>query len=263
MNLIPKKSLGQNFLTSQGALNMIVEAADLHPHNIILEVGPGKGALTEKLLVRDVKVITVEKDDRLIPFLKERFSEEIREEKLILVHQDILNFDPASYGLTTGSYKIVANIPYYITGAFIRRFLETPAQPGHMVILVQKEVAQRIIAKDGKESLFSISVKAFGMPKYIETVKAGSFSPAPNVDSAILSISHISKDFFKNCEAEAFFKVIHAGFAHKRKQLGGNLTALAPKEKVASVLEQLGISPKTRAEDLTLEQWKQIAQPLH
>src|SRR3989344_3171902 len=116
--IFAKKSLGQNFLTSQGALQSIIEASELHPHDIILEVGPGKGILTEALLAQNVKVMAVEKDDRLIPILRERFAKEIKEEKFILVHGDILKFDPSSYQLQATSYKLIANIPYYITGAF-------------------------------------------------------------------------------------------------------------------------------------------------
>lgn len=257
-----KKSLGQNFLTSQSVVDKIVETANLKTDDIVLEVGPGKGILTEALLKKTSKVISVEKDDSLISFLKEKFAEEIKDGKLILVHGDILTFNFQLYKLS--NFKIVANIPYYITGEFLRKTLSSDIQPSKMVILVQKEVAERI-ARSKKQSILSISIRVYGEPEYIQTVKAGSFSPAPKVDSAILSINNISRDLFNvkhsvfnSMDEERFFEVVKAGFAHKRKLLISNLGSFANREKLKKVFAKAKIDEKARAEDISLDQWKQI-----
>ena len=250
----PKKSLGQNFLTSQSVVDKIVETANLDSQDVVLEVGPGKGILTQALLEKAGKVIAVEKDDALIYLLKERFAEEIKNEKLILVRGDILKFDFEEYNLKNDSYKIVANIPYYITGEFLRRTLSSDIQPSQMVLLVQKEVAERI-ARSKKESILSLSIKVYGEPKYIQTVKAGSFNPAPKVDSAILSIENLSKKFFDEVSEERFFKVIKTGFAHKRKLLLSNLSVLKSREEIKKAFKEALINEKARAEELSLEQW--------
>jgi len=273
INMKAKKSLGQNFLTSQSVIDKIIKIANLDLKDIVLEIGPGKGILTQTLLGTGIvgKVIAVEKDITLIPFLQEKFSEEIRMGKLILVYDDILDFDFQKYGLESGNYKIVANIPYYITGRFLRKMLSSDIQPNKMILLIQKEVAERIV-KAKKESILSISVKAYGKPKYIQTVKAGNFNPAPKVDSAILEINNISKEFFFDKDSNniylckknerRFFEIMKAGFAHKRKFLISNLSILEDKEKLQSTFRQTGISDTARAEDVALEQWKTLAQRL-
>lgn len=250
-----KKSLGQNFLNSDGALSGIIEAGKVKRGDTVLEIGPGKGALTKKLLETGAKVFAIEKDDRLIPVLEELFAKEIKSGKFTLIHGDVLEFNPTEYKLKEGNYKLVANIPYYITGELIRNFLSELPQPELMVILVQKEVAERIVSKDGKESILSISVKVYGEPKYIQTVKAGSFFPSPKVDSAILLIDNISKKNFTDTSEQKFFEILRAGFAHKRKTLSSNLKAYISKEQLAS----LGINEKERAEKLSLEQWLEIS----
>src|SRR3989344_3189802 len=154
-----KKSLGQNFLTSHAVAQDIIAAAHITPDDVVLEIGPGKGFLTEGLLQKAKKVIAVEKDGRMVEYLKDKFREEIRNGKLELIHQDILSFDPAGCGLRVTGYKLIANIPYYITGEILRTFLSGDTQPSLMVLMVQKEVAERIVARDGKESILSMSVK--------------------------------------------------------------------------------------------------------
>jgi 16S rRNA (adenine1518-N6/adenine1519-N6)-dimethyltransferase len=253
-----KKSLGQNFLTSQSVVDKIVETANLNDTDIVLEVGPGKGILTQALLRSAGKVIAVEKDDALIYLLKEKFAQEIKDEKLVLVRGDILKFDFKEHGLKKGNYKIVANIPYYITGEFLRKTLSSDTQPLQMVILLQKEVVERM-ARSKKESILSISVKVYGEPKYIQTVKAGNFSPAPKIDSAILSIENISKNFFSGLSEESFFKVLKTGFAHKRKLLISNLSVQKDKEEIKKAFVKANIDEKARAEELSLEQWLSIA----
>lgn len=260
-----KKSLGQNFLKSGKYLRLIVDVAQIDQNETVLEIGPGKGALTAKLLEKvkekDGKVIAVEKDDLLIPFLQDLFKKEISQKRLRLIHGDILDMAPEALDLPS-SYKLVANIPYYITGAILRMFLSSQNPPNTMVLMLQKEVARRIIARDGKESLLSLSVKAYGTPRYVDTVKAMYFSPKPNVDSAILLIENISKNFFHTFSEEKFFDVIKAGFAHKRKILARNLESAFQKEKIATTFSESGLDAKSRAEDITLEQWKVLAEKL-
>jgi len=274
--MIPKKSLGQNFLTNTGIIGSIVDAALIVPGETVLEIGPGKGVLTMELLKRGAKVVAVEKDKDLIPFLQSTFEKEIAKNRLVLINNDILNVViPAEAGIhdthTTTvdprireddelwkEYKLVANIPYYITGQIIRKFLSTKKQPEKMVLLVQKEVAERIIARDGKESLLSISVKVYGTPTYVKTVKAGSFTPAPKVDSAILLIDNISRKFFENISEERFFEILHAGFAHKRKQLFGNLKAVFDEKILREKMKEAGILENIRAEDVSLAGWKKL-----
>jgi 16S rRNA (adenine1518-N6/adenine1519-N6)-dimethyltransferase len=266
----PKKSLGQNFLKNQGVIVKIRDAADPVANDIVLEIGPGLGALTEDLLKFVGKVIAVEKDDLLIMALEQKFKSEIEQGKLDIIHGDILEFDPeilrAYDDGKNAVYKLVANIPYYITGAIIEKFLSTTFQPRMMVLLVQKEVAERIVAKNkktggaGKESILSIAVKAYGMPYYISTVRAGSFVPAPSVDSAIIAIEDISREHFKNPHhEEVFFQVMKAGFAHKRKTLSGNLKQILEPELVESAMKQVGLAPTVRAEDVGIDAWRALA----
>lgn len=250
-----KKSLGQNFLNSKTVARDIVRAAELVPTDTVLEIGPGKGFLTEELLLSGARVIAVEKDDRMIPLLREKFAEEIARGKLLLVHSDITEIDLKKYGLHDHAYKIIANIPYYLTGYIIRTFLETPHKPERMILMLQKEVADRIVARDHKESILSIAVKVYGTPHIIKKVPARSFTPSPKIDSAVLAIKNISGKHFKDRASEQlFFEIVKAGFAHKRKQIAGNLKELFG-ERTLATLTQTNIAPNTRAEDLTLDQW--------
>ncbi len=257
-----KKSLGQNFLTSEAAIFKIVQAANITPGEKVLEVGPGKGVLTKALLTAQAEVIAVEKDTRLIEELNQKFSEYISKGQLKVIEKDILETSPEELGLEKGKYKVVANLPYYITGQFLRTFLSGNIQPEAMVLLLQKEVVERIIAQDKKESLLSLSIKAYGIPKKITVVNRGSFQPAPNVDSAVIAIENISKNFFDTISEERFFEVIKAALAHKRKILASNLIAISDKEKVSSALASAEVPEKSRAEDITLEDWKKITQKL-
>ena len=262
--MFQKKSLGQNFLNNKFVLEKIAVTGNVSSSDTVLEIGPGKGALTEVLLATGARVIAIEKDDRLIPILSEKFEKEITEGKLELIHGDIELLNIEDLEFTKEPYKLIANIPYYITGLIIRKFLEATNQPTEIVFMIQKEVAQRIVARDSKESLLSISVKAYGLPKNAGTVKAGNFVPKPKVDSAILHISQISKNFFTEHQIseEFFFKVIRAGFSEKRKVLTNNLSPFAEKQDLVNTLTSLDLSPTVRAEDLTLQNWAQIAQKI-
>lgn len=255
--MIKKKSLGQNFLKSKAIVNAIIESSDITPDQIVLEIGPGEGFMTEELLKCSSKVVAIEKDHRLIPTLQNKFEREILLGKFDLLEKDVLDFDIKILKFYRHPYKIIANIPYYITGQIIRKFLESDYPPQLMTILVQKEVAERIVAKDKKESLLSLSVKIFGEPKIVKKVPRGNFNPVPKVDSAVLVIKNISKSKVK--DINHFFEIIHAGFAHKRKQLLPNLSNVFKKEEVIKTLNTLGISPKSRAEDLPLETWTKLA----
>ncbi|MEK7072599.1 MAG: rRNA adenine dimethyltransferase family protein, partial [Patescibacteria group bacterium] len=178
--------------------------------------------------------------------------------QFILIHGDILELDLSKLGLKTGEYKLIANIPYYITGLIFRKFLSGNIQPKKLVIMVQKEIADRIIARDEKESLLSLSVKAYGRAIKIMKVEKENFSPKPKVDSAILLVDNISKDFFKEISEEKFFEVIKTGFAHKRKMLIANLKENFGRNDLLSIFQSLKISEKARSEDLKLENWKEL-----
>lgn len=243
-----KKGLGQHFLNSASALSAILEAADIQADDVILEIGPGRGALTDKLLGLAGKVVAVEKDKELVEYLRSRFAAELTEKKLILIEKDILKLN-----IKDKKYKIVANIPYYITGAVLKKFLSAKRQPESMVLLLQKEVAERIASKNGKESILSISIKAFGRPKYVKKVPAGAFNPPPEVDSAILAVYDISRKNFNGIDEKKFFSTVKRGFAHKRKILRGNLGASS------EIMASCRIDLKARAEDLTLAHWLCLA----
>ncbi|MBI5742711.1 MAG: ribosomal RNA small subunit methyltransferase A [Candidatus Niyogibacteria bacterium] len=257
--------LGQNFLKHQGVAARVAEAAKITPRDTVLEVGPGRGILTAELLARAARVIAIEKDEKLVGFLAGRFAAEIAAKKLILIRGDALEFNPANYQLKTNSFLVVANIPYYITGQLIRRFLEAAIQPASMTLLIQKEVAERIVAKPPHTNLLALSVQCYGTPRIAFKVGRGNFNPPPNVDSAVITTLNISHDFFKQnkISEKDFFTLLHAGFAQKRKQLAGNIAIIAGgKERATRLLAKCGIAPKARAENLSLVDWAKLASAL-
>ena len=251
-----KKSLGQHFLKSDSALEKITEVIEIKPRELLLEIGPGHGELTEKLLNRKVKVIAVEKDGYLIPILNEKFAKKIKEKKLKLIQADIVRITEKDICLNNKNkrYKVVGNIPYYITGLLLKKFLSFDNKPEKIIFLVQKEVADRVVLSK-KESILSLSIKVYGNPKREGVVKAGSFLPPPKVDSAILSISEI-KDPFKNKASEKlFFEIIKTGFSQKRKTLLSNLSKKIDKKTLTKVFNEIDLDFKTRAEDVSLDKW--------
>ncbi|NCS99615.1 ribosomal RNA small subunit methyltransferase A [Candidatus Parcubacteria bacterium] len=254
-----KKSLGQNFLKSKQALSAISDAGEIKEGELVIEIGPGKGALTKYLLEKTSRVVAIEKDRELIEFLNEKFQEEVSGGALTIIEGDILDFDEKTI---EKPYKLIANIPYYITGEIMEKFLSSSNQPERVVFLLQKEVVDRIMVRDGKESILSMSVKAFGEPKYIQKVQAKAFSPAPKVDSAILAIGGISKSRFKGISEDKFFRVLKTGFAHKRKMLINNLEKLASKEDLVNLFRKLGLEAKTRAETLSVDNWIELSKEL-
>ena len=218
-----KKNFGQNWLIDETVISDIVNASIVSKNATqVLEIGPGTANLTRVLLENEVKVTAIEKDRELIADLTKMFGS--YEGNFNLVQSDIRDLDICQLNL--GSYQVVANIPYYITGWLIRNFLESNCQPESMTLLIQREVADRIIATDEKESLLSLSVKAYSEKVFkVRNVKAGAFRPIPSVDSAVIRIEGIGKEFFKenNLTPEKFFKVIRKAFNQKRKTLGSTL----------------------------------------
>jgi 16S rRNA (adenine1518-N6/adenine1519-N6)-dimethyltransferase len=252
--------LGQHFLRGEWAAKMLAESVRVRFEESILEIGPGKGALTKELLAVGTHIVAIEKDGELVNVLKHTFSKEIEAGKLRIVPEDIRNVTAHVLGL--GKYVVAANIPYYITGEIIRQFLTDDIQPRAMALLVQKEVAERIVARDHKESILSLSVKVYGLPKIVAKVSRGNFSPPPSVDSSILLIDDISRNSFSNVDEGAFFKVVKAGFASKRKFLVNNLVQQFAKEDVLRACARCALLANIRAEDVSLEQWKKLAREL-
>jgi len=251
-NAKPSKGLGQNFLIDRNILNKITEAADIKPGDIILEVGPGIGVLTIELARKATQVIAVEKDGLMTEILKETLA---GYKNVEIIHGDALSLDARTYKLNAKTYKLVANIPYYITSPLIRKFLELDNQPQDIILMVQKEVAQRICAKPPNMSLLAVSVQFYAEPKIVSYVSKNCFYPAPKIDSAIIKIHPGGQ--FNGANPDLFFKVAKAGFSHPRKQLAGNLaTGLKiKKEEAEKILLANKIDPKQRAETLSIEDW--------
>jgi 16S rRNA (adenine1518-N6/adenine1519-N6)-dimethyltransferase len=246
--------LGQHFLTGLWAARKLAEAAAVREGETIVEIGPGKGALTRELLATGAHVAAIEKDEALVTELETTFVKELATGQLEIIAGDVRDFSP-----TFERYVVAANIPYYITGEIIRRFLTAANQPRALALLVQKEVAERILARNSKESILSLSVKAYGKPRIAAKVARGNFSPPPKVDSAILVIDGVSKDFFHSVSERAFFDVVRAGFSSKRKFLANNLAGKYGKSAALDALSTCGIGAKTRAEDVPIEKWRDLA----
>lgn len=251
-----KKSLGQNFLMHARIAQRIALVARLPADAVVLEIGPGTGVLTRVLLQYAQKVVAIEADEKLFKKLQNDFANEVTKGQLKFVHGDIRDYVKRSAHFCTVieklKYDVVANIPYYLTGEIFRMFLEIDNQPRSMTLLVQKEVADRIVARDGKESLLSLSIKAYGEPKREFVVPRGAFRPSPNVDSAVLTIRNISRRNFNNKnEEKLFFKLLHSGFAHKRKYVRKNL--------IKDGFPSGDVREKSRAEDLLLADWLKLS----
>ncbi len=255
----PKKSLGQNFLFDENILSRIVEAAVLSPDDQVLEIGPGVGTLTRLLAQKAAAVVAVELDDRLIPILRSEINEL---ENVRLIHGDILEFNSALW--FQQSYKVVANVPYYITGAILRHLLSTELKPTVIVLTVQKEVADRITAAPPDMSLLAVSVQFYGMVEIVDIVKAGAFWPKPDVDSAVIRIDLQEQEksgtrILSSENEDFFFQVVKAGFSQKRKQLKNNLRGLGySKEELTSMLRRAGIDGRRRPQTLKLEEWQEL-----
>lgn len=264
-DLDPKKSLGQNFLIDENYLEQIVSAADLSAADTVLEIGPGLGILTRALGDRAGRVVAVELDDRLISVLRTGFA---TRDNISIVHGDILDLDPPTV-VATGSgepasgtaapvrYKVVANLPYYITSPVLRRLLESTPPAQRIVVMVQKEVAQRICATPGDMSILAVSVQFYAEPSIVCTVPAQAFHPRPKVDSAVLRLDVRPQPYFPDADVERFFAIVRAGFGQKRKQLLNSLTSGLGQSKASTraALDAAGIDPQRRAQTLSLDEW--------
>lgn len=259
-----KKSLSQNFLTNTHVPEKMADAARVSEGDTVLEIGPGAGALTRTLLERGAKVIAVEADLRAIASLRDTFGTEMEAGRLTVHHGDIRGVSLETLDLPCTQYKVVANIPYHLSGILFRLLLSSACHPSTLVFLIQKEVAVRIASlphprqqqtRDAKESLLSLSVKAYGMPTYIDTVGRNNFKPQPRVDSAIIAISDITKNRFTELDETFFFEILHLGFGQKRKQLLGNLSKRFSREKLREIFSLLHIREDVRAEDLSIDTW--------
>lgn len=258
-NLQAKKSLGQNFIFDENVLARIATAAHLQPTDKVLEIGPGLGSLTRHLAQAAGRVVAIELDDRLIPVLQAQLADLPNVE---IVHGDILAVDPAVWFSDT-PYKVVANVPYYITGAILRHLLAGRSKPTIMVLTVQKEVAERLTAEPGDMSLLSVSVQFYGRPSVVEEIKAGAFWPRPDVDSAVIRIDLDKRPALSVDDEAAFFRVVKVGFSQKRKQLQNNLRGLGYSQvEIDQALATAGVDGRRRAETLSLEEWALLYQAL-
>ena len=249
----PKKFLGQNFLINEKIADQIIEAADLSDKDTVLEIGPGTGILTERLVKVAGKVLAVEKDYDLV----EKLRKSLNASSLKLIHQDALWFDLS----LLEKYKVVANIPYNITSPLIRKFLENKPRPELMIIMVQKEAAERITAKpgDSERGLLTLIVEFYARSEILFEVSRKEFFPSPAVDSAVIKIE--PKKELSKIAPELFFQVVKAGFSSKRRQVHNSLAATLrlDKETTMKLLADVKIDPMLRAEDLTLKQWEDLA----
>ena len=257
-----KKSLGQNFLTSPVVPGWMCDAARITTGDRVIEIGPGTGALTTELLARGAEVTAFETDERAITVLQSTCIDAINTKKLLVHHTDVREQPLDSLFDTTKPYKVVANIPYYLSGFLLRTVLELPNPPSLVVFLMQKEVVHRI-TRDEKSSLLSLSVEVYGQPSYVRTVSRGHFHPAPAVDSAILLVDHISHTNFATIEErEAFFTHIHQGLGQKRKQLLGTLAKTYDREVLLPLFLELDLLPTVRGEDISLTTWLRLSKAL-
>ena len=266
-DLKTRKSLGQHFLIDEGVLKLIVSSAELTPTSIVVEIGPGLGVLTKELARQAGWVVTIELDNKLAAILKQTLTSF---PNVTIINENILGIDPSGLlekqrtslppTINSFGYKVVANLPYYITSPVLRHFLEASVKPQTMVVMVQKEVAEAIVAKPGQMSLLSISVQFYGEPRIISYVPAQCFYPAPEVDSAILRVDLYPQPAVAVADERSFFELVQAGFSASRKQLGNSLAQGLglPKAEVLSLLEKAGIVSQRRAETLTLGEWAQL-----
>ena len=249
-----RKSLGQHFLVDEAVLNIVVEAAELSPKDTVIEVGPGLGILTAALVDRAGDVVAVELDTKLASLLERRLASLAN---LRVINADILKVNLSQLLEGKSEYKVVANLPYYITSPVLRHFVEASPKPSLMVVMVQKEVGEAIVAGPGKMSMLAVSLQVYSKPRIISYVSAQSFYPEPKVDSAILRFDILPEPRVKVADIDGFFQIVRCGFSLPRKQLRNSIAyglGMEPTE-VASLLEQAHVDPKRRAETLNLEEW--------
>jgi 16S rRNA (adenine1518-N6/adenine1519-N6)-dimethyltransferase len=255
--ILPKKSLGQNFIINQRALDDVISAADLTGHEEIIEIGAGFGTLTIELAQRADQVFAVEIDKRLIPVLRDNLQDF---ENVTLLHADFLQLDPVELVSRSG-YYVVANIPYYITSSLLRHLMESSMPPARVVLTMQREVAQRIISSPGDMSLLALSVQIYGRAEITARFPAECFYPIPEVDSAVLRIDIYDEPLVPSEVIPEIFGLARAGFNQKRKKLRNSLAREldSSPEEVEKLLVQAGIHPKSRAQELSIQDWENIA----
>ena len=258
-NLHPKKSLGQNFLADEAALARVTAAAELTLDDTVLEIGPGLGSLTRHLAEAARRVVAVELDAALLPALEDTLRPY---DNVEIIHADILSVDLTRQVTPAPGYKVVANIPYYITSAVVRYLLEAPVRPARIVLTVQREVAERMAAQPDDMSLLAVSVQFYSRPRIVARLPAGAFYPRPAIDSAIVALEVLPSPAVTVDDVNHFFRVVKAGFSQKRKQLRNSLSGglRLTNPQVDALLAQAGIAPQRRAETLTLPEWGALAQ---
>lgn len=254
-----KKGLGQNFLIDEDVLAAIVEAADVSNGDVVLEVGPGLGVLTGALYNKGARLVSVELDDDLAAMLATDYRDK---PEVTIIHGDILSrpitdFLTEALGEPPGRFKVVANLPYYITGAVLRHLLAAALKPETVLVMLQREVAEAVTAKPGKQSLLSLSVRFYGEPCLVRQVSAESFYPVPKVDSALLGIDLYDEPPLNVPDVDAYFNFVKSGFTAPRKQLANSLAQglSLPRTDIAAALDKAGIEPSRRPGNLSLEDW--------
>jgi len=264
-HLRARKRLGQHFLIDSNVLGQIIAAADISSDDLIIEIGPGLGFLTQRLAEPGGRVLAIELDDKLAVILRQIL---VSRDNITVINADIMDIDLASLVTEHSpspppvSYKLVANLPYYITAPVLRHCLESAVRPSIMVVMVQKEVAEAIVSGPGQMSLLSISVQFYGRPTIVDYVPASCFYPAPEVVSAILKIEPYTRPPVPVSDINGFFSLVRAGFTASRKQLVNSLAQglKRPKTEVASLLARTGIAGQRRAETLSLDEWARLWQ---
>lgn len=270
-DLRPDQSLGQSFLVDPVILGRIASAADLSSQDVVLEIGAGTGALTRHLAEEAGHVVALELDQRLVQVLQDELAEQ---DNITVVQGDVLALDPvfliddacSKPGLLTASYKVVGNLPYYITSAILRHLLEAAQRPELMVVTVQYEVARRIVAEPGDMSLLAVSVQFYGEPELLFRIKRGSFYPTPTVDSGVVRVNVHDSPPLPPHETALFFDVVRAGFSQRRKQLHNALSLglgeFLTKDEAVDLLDEAGIDHRRRGQTLSVEEWIALARAL-
>ena len=250
---MPNKSLGQHWLHDRLILSEIADAAEVSSRDTVLEIGPGLGTLTSELLHRAKRVVAVEFDGELARKLPGQFPGK----SLDIKNEDILTFD---LNTLPKNYRVVANVPYYITSKIVQKLMTAPNKPAMAVLLVQKEVAQRIAAEPGDMSVLAISAQVYAETKLGIEVPRQFFTPPPEVDSQVIVLKTRPTPLISPSEERVFFRIVKAGFAEKRKKLRSSLAGGLGMEKsqIDAVLVRAGIDPEARAQELSIEQWRQI-----
>ena len=251
--LHPKKGLGQNFLHDPNTLEKIVNTAELMPDDMVVEIGTGTGTLTQRLAQKARHVISIEIDETLRPVLEQELASY---DNVVVIYEDFLKVDVLRL-VGQKAFVVVANVPYYITSKILRNLLDSHRRPRRIVLTMQMEVAERIIAKPGDMSLLAVSVQFYGKPQIVTRLKPGVFWPRPDVDSAVLRIDCYDDPPLDVPDSKTFFRLVRAGFSQKRKQLKNSLSGgLGIKSRVAgAMLEEAGVDATRRAETLSLEEW--------